>query len=155
MLYIFLSSYKITKEVEANASYEDDEDGADESDDESDDGADFTVEEQELDVYTVDDEWGMLVTEESKGIFKPIINAIAKRTPKILHDFAYTAYVCSVRPDIVQDAKRRLEGNGVVRNEIENCVRRLLCHNVDGDVDGTIDVQVDQFWDELKHFQNR
>lgn len=152
---IFPSSYKITKEVEADASYEDDEDCADESDDESDDGADFTVEEQELDVYTVDDEWGTLVTEESKGIFKPIIDAIAKRTPKILHDFAYTAYVCSVRPDIVQDAKRRLEGNGVVRNEIENCVRRLLCHNVDGDVDGTIDVQVDQFWDELKHFQNR
>ena len=57
---------------------------------------------------------------------------IAKRTPKILHDFAYTAYICSVLPDIVQDAKRRLEGNGAVRNEIENCVRRLLSHDVDG-----------------------
>jgi hypothetical protein len=152
---IFPSTYKITKEVEADASYEDDEGGADENNDESDDGADFTVEEQELDVYTVDDEWGTLVSEESKGIFKPIIDAIAKRTPKILHDFAYTAYVCSVRPDIVQDAKRRLEGNGAVRNEIENCVRRLLCHDIDGAVDGTIDVKVDQFWDELKHFQNR
>ncbi len=103
----------------------------------------------------MDDEWGTLVSEESKGIFKPIIDAIAKRTPKILHDFAYTAYVCSVRPDIVQDAKRRLEGNGAFRNEIENCVRRLLCRNIDGDVDGTNDVKVDQFWDKSKHFQNR
>jgi hypothetical protein len=152
---IFPSTYKITKEIEADASYEDEEGGADENNDESDDGADFTVEEQELDVYTVDDEWGTLVSEESKGIFKPIIDAIAKRTPKILHDFAYTAYVCSVRPDIVQDAKRRLEGNGAIRNEIANCVRRLLCHNVTRDVNGTIDVKVDQFWDELKHFQNQ
>eukprot|EP00804_Cyclotella_cryptica_P008222 CCRYP_015153-RA/>CCRYP_015153-RA protein AED:0.20 eAED:0.16 QI:0/0/0/1/1/1/3/0/316 len=45
---IFLSSYKITKEVEANASYKDDADGADKSSDESDDGDDFTVEEEEL-----------------------------------------------------------------------------------------------------------
>eukprot|EP00804_Cyclotella_cryptica_P030914 CCRYP_019747-RA/>CCRYP_019747-RA protein AED:0.40 eAED:0.36 QI:0/0/0/1/0/0/2/0/269 len=90
-----------------------------------------------------------LITEQSKGIFR------AKRSPKILHDFAYTAYVFSVHPDIVQDAKRRLKGNAAVRNEIENCVRRLLCHDVDGSVDGTIDIKADQFWDELKHFQNR
>jgi len=103
----------------------------------------------------VDDEWGTLISEQTKGIFKPIIDAIAKRTPKILHDFAYTAYICSVRPDIVQDAKRRIEGNGAVRIEIENCVRRLLCHDVNGSIDGTIDIKTDQFWDELKHFQNR
>jgi len=80
---------------------------------------------------------------------------IAKRTPKILHDFACTAYVCSVLPDIVQDAKRILEGNGAIRNEIENCVRRLLYHDIDGAVEGSIDIKVDQFWDELNHFQNR
>eukprot|EP00804_Cyclotella_cryptica_P026177 CCRYP_009763-RA/>CCRYP_009763-RA protein AED:0.27 eAED:0.25 QI:0/0/0/1/1/1/3/0/375 len=148
-------SYQITKEVEANASYKDDEDGADERSDELDDGADFMVEEEEHDVYTLDDEWGTLISEHTKGIFQPILDAIAKRTPKILHDFAYTAYICSVRPDIVQDAKRRIEGNGAVRIEIENCVRRLLCHNVDGSIDGTIDIKTDQFWDELKHFQNR
>jgi hypothetical protein len=150
---IFPSSYEVTKEVEADASYDDD---AEESSDESDDGgADFTLEEEDQDVYTVDDEWGTLISEQTKGIFQPIMNAIAKRTPKILHDFAYTAYVCSVRPDIVQDAKRRIEGNGAVRIEIENCVRRLLCHDVDGSIDGTIDIKTDQFWDELKHFQNR
>jgi hypothetical protein len=79
---IFPSSYKSTKEVEADASYEDDEGGVDENNDELDDGADVVVEEQELDVYTVNDEWGTIVPEELKGIFKPIINVIAKRTPK-------------------------------------------------------------------------
>eukprot|EP00804_Cyclotella_cryptica_P030719 CCRYP_009141-RA/>CCRYP_009141-RA protein AED:0.28 eAED:0.28 QI:0/0/0/1/0.33/0.25/4/0/233 len=77
------------------------------------------------------------------------------RTPKFLHDFAYTAYVCSVCPDIVQDAKRRIKGNGAVRIEIENCVQRLLCHDVGRSIDGTINIKTDQFWDELKHFQNR
>eukprot|EP00804_Cyclotella_cryptica_P023183 CCRYP_000384-RA/>CCRYP_000384-RA protein AED:0.23 eAED:0.23 QI:0/0/0/1/0.5/0.33/3/0/501 len=152
---IFPSSYKITKEVEADASYEDHDDAEESSDELNDGGADFTLEEEEQDVYTVDDEWGTLISEQTKGIFQPIMNAIAKRTPKILHDFAYTTYVCSVRPDIVQDAKRRIEGNGAVRIEIENCVRRLLCHDVDGSTDGTIDIKTDQFWDELKHFQNR
>jgi hypothetical protein len=46
-------------------------------------------------------------------------------------------------------------GNGSVRNQIENCVRRLLSHDVDGVVDGLLDSKVDQFWDELKHFQNQ
>jgi hypothetical protein len=142
--------------VEADTNYEEDEDG-DTSKDESngnEDVPDLTMEDEEPDVYTVDDEWGTLVTEESKGIFKPVIDAIAKRTPKILHVFAYTAYICSVLPDIVQDAKRRLEGNGAVRNKIENCVRRLLSHDIDGAVEGSIDIKVDQFWDELNHFQN-
>ena len=152
---IFPSSYEITKEVEADASYDDDEDDEESSDDSDDGGADFTLEEEDQDVYTVDDEWGTLISEQTKGIFQPIMDAIVKRTPKILHDFAYTAYVCSVRSDIVQDAKRRIEGNGAVRIQIENCVRRLLCHDVDGSVDGTIDIKTDQFWDELKHFQNR
>ena len=116
---------------------------------------DFTMEDEELDVYMVDDEWGTMVTEESKGIFKPVINTIAKRTPKILHDFAYTAYICSVLPDIVQDAKRRLEGNEAIHYEIENCVRRLLSHDVAAAVEGSIDIKVDQLWDELNHFQNR
>jgi hypothetical protein len=89
------------------------------------------------------------------GIFKPILDAIAKRTPKMLHDFAWTAFACSVRPDIVEDAKVRLDGNGEVRIMIEDCVRRLFSHDVDGEVDGDIDHKVDLFWDELKHFQNR
>ena len=38
---------------------------------------------------------------------------------------------------------------------IEDCVRRLFSHDVDGEVDGDIDHKVDLFWDELKHFQNR
>ena len=50
---------------------------------------------------------------------------------------------------------QRLEGNGDVHNKIENCVRRLLSHDVDGTVEGSIDIKVDQFWDELNHFQNR
>eukprot|EP00804_Cyclotella_cryptica_P021183 CCRYP_001490-RA/>CCRYP_001490-RA protein AED:0.45 eAED:0.45 QI:0/0/0/0.66/0.5/0.33/3/0/310 len=142
------------KEVEANASYENDEDGADESSDESDDGADTTAEEDELNVYMLDDEWDTFITGKSKGIFKPIMDAIAKRSPGILH-YSYTSYICSVYPDIVQDAKRRLKGNGDVCNEIKNCVRRLLCHGLDGSVNGTLDVKADQFWDKLKHFQNR
>ncbi|KAL3784370.1 LOW QUALITY PROTEIN: hypothetical protein ACHAW5_005393 [Stephanodiscus triporus] len=38
---------------------------------------------------------------------------------------------------------------------IEDCVRRLLSHDVDGELDGTIDRKIDLFWDELTHFQNR
>jgi hypothetical protein len=41
-------------------------------------GGDFTMDEEELDVYMINDEWGTLVTDELKGIFKPIVDAIAK-----------------------------------------------------------------------------
>ena len=107
-----------------------------------------------MDVYEVDNEWGTLVTDESNGIFTPILDAIAKRTPKMLHDFAWLAFVCSIRPDIVEDAKVRIVGNGPVRIMIEDCVRRLLSHDVDGELDGTIDRKIDLFWDELTQFQN-
>ncbi|KAL3781773.1 LOW QUALITY PROTEIN: hypothetical protein ACHAW5_000939 [Stephanodiscus triporus] len=112
----------------------------------------FTAEEEDLDVYEVDDEWGTLVTDETKGIFTPILDAIAKRTPKMLHDFAWLAFVCSIRPDIVDDAKVRIVGNGPVRIMIEDCT---FSHDVDGELDGTIDRKIDLFWDELTHFQNR
>ena len=62
---------------------------------------------------------------------------------------------CSIRPDIVQDAKVRIVGNGPVRIMIEDCVRRLLSHDVDSELDGTIDRKIDLFWDEMTHFQNR
>ena len=71
------------------------------------------------------------------------------------HDFAWTAFVCSVRPDIVADAKVRIDGNGPVRIMIEDCVRRLLSDDVDGALDGTIDRKIDLFWDELNQFHNR
>ena len=61
---IFPSSYKITQEVEADANYKEDEDG-DMSDNESngnEDVPDFMMEDEELDVYMVDDEWGTLIT---------------------------------------------------------------------------------------------
>jgi len=60
--------------------------------------------------------------------------------------------VCSIRPDIVEDAKVRIVGNGPVCIMIEDCVRRLLSHDVDGELDGTIDRKIDLFWDELTHF---
>jgi hypothetical protein len=149
---LFPTSFKISEEVVGDANYEDDEE---EDDDVDLGGASFACDEEDLDVYEVADEWGTVVSERNNGIYNKVIDAIAKRTPKILHDFAYTAYVCSVCPDIVQDAKLRLVGNGSVRNQIENCVRRLLSHDVDGVVDGLLDSKVDQFWDELKHFQNQ
>lgn len=156
---IFPTFISITKETEEDAQFDSGSEYAS-SDEETDNndaesGAEFTMDNEDLDVYTVDNDWGTLVTDERKGIFKPILDAIAKRTPKMLHDFAWTAFACSVRPDIVEDAKVRLDGNGEVRIMIEDCVRRLFSHDVDGEVDGDIDHKVDLFWDELKHFQNR
>jgi hypothetical protein len=156
---IFPTFISITKETEEDAQFDSDSEYAS-SDEETDNndaesGAEFTMDNEDLDVYTVDNDWGTLVTDERKGICKPILDAIAKRTPKMLHDFAWTAFACSVRPDIVEDAKVRLDGNGEVRIMIEDCVRRLFSHDVDGEVDGDIDHKVDLFWDELKHFQNR
>jgi hypothetical protein len=72
--------------------------------------------------------------------------AIRERTPKIEHDFAITAWACSVCPDIVEDAKARLVGNAAARTAIERCVWKLLSNDVDAVADGQI---------ELKHFQNR
>ena len=55
----------------------------------------------------------------------------------------------------MEDVKVRLDGNGPVRMMIEDCVRRLLSDDVDGEFNGEIDNKIDTFWDELKHFQNR
>ena len=73
----------------------------------------------------------------------------------MLDDFAWLAFVSLVRPDIVADAKVRIDGTGPVHIMIEDCVRRLLSHDVDGELDGKIDRKVDLFWDEMSHFQNR
>jgi hypothetical protein len=72
-----------------------------------------------LDVYTESDEWDALVTDKSKGIFKPIMDVISHRTPKMEPDFVITAWTCSVRPDIVEDAKSCLVGNASARTAIE------------------------------------
>jgi hypothetical protein len=156
---LFPTTFKIDEDTEADANYEEDEEYCSSEDgsvgQEDDPDEDFTLDEEELDVYTESDEWGALVTDETKGIFKPIMDAIRERTPKIEHDFAITAWACSVRPDIVEDAKDRLVGNAAARTAIERCVRKLLSNDVDAVADGEIDQKVDTFWDELKHFQNR
>ena len=156
---IFQSNVSVSTETEEDAQYDDDEEFATSDDDEDEDstGDDgFVFDEEELDVYEVDNEWGTLVSSnECRGIFKSITDAVAARTPKMQHDFAWTAWVCSVRLDIVEDVKKRLDGNGAVRTMIEDCVRRLLSHDIDGEFNGEIDRKIDTFWDELKHFQNR
>ena len=63
--------------------------------------------------------------------------------------------MCSILSDIVEDPKARIQGNGPVRIMIEDCVRRLLSNDVDGQMDGTVDRKIDVFWDELNHFHNR
>ena len=158
---IFPSSTTISKETEEDAQYDDEDEyvhSDEEMDDQDGDNAlttSYEIDEEELDFYSVDNEWGTLVSVEGGGIFKDVTDAISKRTPKMLHDFACLAWACSVRPDIVEDAKKRLDGNAEVRIMIEEAVRRLLSHDVDGAEDGEIDRKVDLFWDELKSFQNR
>eukprot|EP00956_Cyclotella_meneghiniana_P023034 scaffold44195_cov23-Cyclotella_meneghiniana.AAC.1 len=109
---LFPSDYSISKETEQDATYDSD------SECDEEESAELvniiTEDEEDLDVYEVDDEW-----------------------------------------DIVADAKVRIDGNGPVRNMIEDCVRRLLSDDVDGALDGTIDRKVDLFWDELNQFHNR
>ena len=154
---LFPPNITIDPQAVEEAHYEDDEEYAssDEESDAEDGQGGFAIDEEDLDTYVVDDEWGSLVTDESKGIYKQMMDAVSKRTPKILHDFAYTAWVCSVRPVVVEDAKKRLVGNAAARTAIERCVRKLLSNDVDGQIDGGIDRKVDVFWDELKAFQTR
>lgn len=154
---LFPPTITIDRETEEDATYEDDEEYLSDDDAEGHGGDDegIDIDEEDLDVYTVDDEWGGLVTDESKGIYKSIMDAISHRTPKMEHDFALTAWACSIRPDIMADAKSRLDGNGSARTAIERCIRKLLSNDVDAVVDGEVDQKIDTFWDELKHFQNR
>lgn len=152
---LFPSDITIPKEMEADANFQEDEDDVpDEESTEEEEVAELE-EEEDNDVYVVSDEWGDLVSNHPTGIYNQVLQAISKRTPKILHDFAYTAYACSIKAEIVQDAKLRLDGNGEVRNMIEGCVRRLFSHEVELTLEGLIDGKIDMFWDELKHFQNR
>ncbi|KAL3765246.1 LOW QUALITY PROTEIN: hypothetical protein ACHAW5_010865 [Stephanodiscus triporus] len=149
---LFPANYSISKVDKEDGNYDS---GSECEDDEEEEQAipAFTAEEEDLDVYEVDDERGTLVTDETKGMFTPILDAIAKRTPKMLHDLAWLAFVCSIRPDIVEDAKVRI-AMGLYVIMIEDCVRRLLSHDVDRELDGTIDRKIDLFCDELTHFQN-
>ena len=91
------------------------------------------------DVYEDGDQWGTLVTaaDESKGIFKDIVEAVSRHAPKLCHDFAITAQVCSVHPDImhyVQDCMRADKSH--LRAAVEQCVQNLYAHDVDGQEDG-------------------
>jgi len=151
---LFPSEVTIPKEMKADANFQEDEDVPEEEAAEEEELSDIE-EEEDLDTYVVSDEWGDLVSSNPTGIYNEVLQAVAKRTPKILHDFAYTAYACSIMPEIMEDAKVRLAGNGEVRNMIEGCVRRLFSHEVDLTLDGLIDGKIDLFWDELKHFQDR
>jgi len=103
---LFPANYSISKADEEDGDYDSGSECEEDDEEEKQANAAFTAEEKDLDVYEVDDEWGtlVLVTDESNGIFTPILDAIGKRTPKMLHDFAWLAFVCSIRPDIVEDA---------------------------------------------------
>ncbi|EJK69653.1 hypothetical protein THAOC_09066, partial [Thalassiosira oceanica] len=147
-------SHIVTAADEADANYDDDDDEV-EVDDEDDNDYAGQFDDEDEDVYEVDDEWGTLVTFESTGIFKQIAKAISDRAPKLGTDFAITAWVCSVHPDIVQDVRDRMVGRPHLRKAVERCVRKLYAHDVDGQEDGELDKKVDLFWDELKHFQLR
>ena len=94
-----------------------------------------------------------MYTDESKGIFKSLSQAVAERAGKMSHDFAITAWACAVDPKIVADTKATC--TGVRCLQMEKCVRKLLSHDIDGEEDGGIDGKVDLFFDELKHFQDR
>ncbi|KAL3792260.1 hypothetical protein ACHAW5_001086 [Stephanodiscus triporus] len=119
---LFPANYSISKVDKEDGNYDS---GSECEDDEEEEQAipAFTAEEEDLDVYEVDDEKGTLVTDETKGMFTPILDAIAKRTPKMLHDLAWLAlaFVCSIRPDIVEDAKVRIVINGPVFGPIASC----------------------------------
>ena len=69
---------------------------------------------------------------------------------RFLHDFAITAWACSIMPEIMLDVKRRM--TGYHRNAIETCIRRLFAHDIDGQEDDEIDLKVDKFWDEFDNF---
>ena len=78
-----------------------------------------------------------LVTDESKGIFRDIAETVCKRVPKLCHDFAITAWVCSVHPDIMQDVQDRMTTDKPhLRAAVKRCVQKLYAHDVNGQEDG-------------------
>lgn len=150
--FLFPARLNISAEDEANASFDD----ADEVEHDDEDGEYAgQFDDDDEDVYEDEDEWGTLVTDESKGIYKHIASTVSSRAPKLCHDFAVTAWMCSVSPDIMKDVEDRQMERPHVRAAVERCIRKLYAHDVDGQQDGEIDQKVDMFWDELKQFQMR
>ena len=135
----------------------DEDDGTDEDtdtdEDEDDDkemGEDL-VADRDKDVYAEYNQWGILYTDESGGIFKPIVNAVGKQSANISHEFAITAWECSIKPEIREDVKQQMTGYHHIA--IEKCIRCLLSHDINAEEDDEIDEKVDLFWDEFSAFQ--
>lgn len=150
--FLFPARVNVSAQDQADASFDDAEE-VEEDDDDDEYAGQFDDDDE--DVFEDEDEWGTLVTDESKGIYKHIVNAVSSRAPKLSHDFAITAWMCSVHPDIMKDVQVRQTERPHVRAAVERCIRKLHAHDVDGQQDGELDQKVDLFWDELKQFQMR
>ena len=148
---LFPPNFRIRSQDEADAIYDSNERDDDNDDDDGEVLGDFT--DADEDVYEKEDQWGTLYTDDSKGIFSKVAAAVSDQSPKVTHDFAVTAWVCSIHPDIVEDVKDRM--TGFHRNAIERSLRQLLSYEVDDEEDREVNWKVDLFWDELKQFQNR
>ena len=142
----------MTDGCDEDDSTDEDADTDEDEDEDKDMGEDSSADSDE-DVYEEENEWGTLYTDETNGIYKKIVDAVGKQSAKILHDFAITAWASSIKSDNIKDVKVHM--TGYHQTTIERCIRCLFAHDIDGQEDGDIDLNVDKFWDEFSNFQNR
>lgn len=100
-----------------------------------------------------EDDWGNLFTDESDGTFNKIVNIVGEQSAKISHNFAITAWVCSIQPQIMLDVEACM--TGYHHDAIKEFIKILLAHDIDAEEDEKIDLKVDKFWDEYRPFQKR
>jgi len=98
----------------------DDDEDTDEDKDEDKEVGQHPSADSDENVYTKEDEWGTLYTDELDGIFKDFFNAVGEQSAKILHDFAITTWACSIQPHIMLDIEAHMTG---YHNAIEKYIK--------------------------------
>ena len=87
---LFPANYSISKADEEDGNYDSGSECEEDDEEEEQANAAFTVEEEDLDVYEVDNEWGTLVTDESNGIFDKITVKSCFFFKNLLLEFYYS-----------------------------------------------------------------
>ena len=75
--------------------------------------------------YKKEYEWGTLFMDVSDGIFQDIAHAVSEGSANISHDFAITAWVCSVHPEIMLDVEACIKGHHHLAIEI--FIKKTVC----------------------------
>ena len=133
---LFSSTDTSLADAESDALYSESEDEEEEEEEEEVD------EEEEEEEVVVDETDFMSLSAKLSHFFE-------KRSKNLNHDFAITAWLLSVHPDIRQDVKERFDKT-LHEEPVETIIKRLYAHKTGVDIAEIINT----FWKELKLFIN-